>query len=443
MSHFDVIIIGGRCAGATLAVHLAQHDLKVLVVDRATFPSLPSVPSSPIIHPGTMRLLDELGIPEKSYTLPGGKIEHYILDFLGHFNAVVPTARMQLDRSYNYGIDRRKFDNAIWTHLQQNYPQVVTRDNFAVTDILKNSAGDVTGIVGKTPGRDPEEFTADLVVGADGRFSFAARKFGAEIVEESSDYPTAGYQAEWENVEEYADELPSSVCMYNTMQGMMVLFVPQAQRRYIVCAYMPSQNAKQNGAAPQEYYQALLESVPQVWNRLAHARQVGEVEAMRQIENGYREAFGNGWALVGDALHYKDPLDGQGIYDALVESKILGEVIARWKTGELSWQQAGAEYNRRVLEATHAMFLSTAARVKREVYSIPPKFIVNTLIRWLLTDPNYQAAFLRYIARAIDPSEVPSMPTAGMIWRGLKRDVRNWLTPKKQRQSPSTIPMGS
>jgi hypothetical protein len=82
------------------------------------------------------------------------------------------------------------------------------------------------------------------------------------------------------------------------------------------------------------------------------------------------------------------------------------------------------------------------ARVKREVHSIPPKLIVNTLIRWLLSDPGYQAAFLRYIARAIEPSEVPSMPTAGMIWRGLKNDIRNKL-PKKQRQSPSVMPMGS
>ena len=206
---------------------------------------------------------------------------------------------------------------------------------------------------------------------------------------------------------------------------------------------MPSQNAKQNGATPEQYYRETLQAIPQVWNRLAHARRVGDVAAMRRIENGYRQAFGNGWALVGDALHYKDPLDGQGIYDALIESKILGEAIARWKRGELTWQEAGAEYHRRVLEATHDMFLSTVSRVKREVHTIPPKLIAYTLVRWLLTDPAYQAVFLRYIARSAHPSEVPAMPTAGMIWRGLKRDLRNWITPKKQRQSPSAMPMRS
>jgi flavin-dependent dehydrogenase len=48
-SHFDVIVVGGRPSGATLATRLAQGGLRVLLLDRATFPSLPAV-SSPIIH---------------------------------------------------------------------------------------------------------------------------------------------------------------------------------------------------------------------------------------------------------------------------------------------------------------------------------------------------------------------------------------------------------
>ncbi len=79
MNKYDVIIIGGRCAGASLALRLAGHNLKILLVDRATFPSLPSVPSAPFIHPGMMRLLDELGIPESEYPHVGGKIERFVV----------------------------------------------------------------------------------------------------------------------------------------------------------------------------------------------------------------------------------------------------------------------------------------------------------------------------------------------------------------------------
>ena len=41
-----------------------------------------------------------------------------------------------------------------------------------------------------------------------------------------------------------------------------------------------------------------------------------------------------------DAFHYKDPLDGQGIYDAMVEAKALSEEIVLWINGEKSWEQA-------------------------------------------------------------------------------------------------------
>jgi flavin-dependent dehydrogenase len=98
-TNFDVIIVGGRCAGASLAIRLAQQKLKVLVVDRATFPSLPAVASSPIIYEGTMKMLEELGLSEDEYTHPGSRADNLVLNFVGHFSAVIPTSRLGLERS--------------------------------------------------------------------------------------------------------------------------------------------------------------------------------------------------------------------------------------------------------------------------------------------------------------------------------------------------------
>lgn len=424
-SHYDVIIIGGRNAGSSLAIRLAGHDLKILLVDRATFPSLPSVPSSPIFHAGTMRLIDELGIHESEYTHPGAKVENFVMDFVNYFHAVMPTSRMGLDRNYAYGIDRNKFDTVLWEHAAR-VPGVTARDGFSVMNVTKDAAGRATGIVGKTASGTPETFTADLVVGADGRFSFAAREFGAKIVEERNEFTGASYHAEWENVDDYGPDAPKAITFYNTNKGFFLIIIPIAERKYIVCTYMRSQDAHFGAKSIEEAYCEGLQRVPHMWNRLKNARRVTEVVGVRPIANGYREAFGNNWALVGDALHYKDPIDGQGIYDALIEAKALAEAIISWKKQGISWAQAGATYQQRVMDETHAMFLQTVGRVKQQVFTEAPEFLIKTYLRWMFNDANYQTQFLRYLARAINPTDFQTEPSISpkIVIEGLAGDIR-------------------
>jgi flavin-dependent dehydrogenase len=136
-----------------------------------------------------------------------------------------------------------------------------------------------------------------------------------------------------------------------------------------------------------------MKRIPEAWKRLQGARQITEVEGICPIENGYREAFGAGWALVGDAFHYKDPIDGQGVYDTLLETKILAEAIGPWRQGHITWEQAGTSYKEKAWAMTYPMFNMTTARVKREMHSFPPNAVIKTLLRWQLTDPGYQTAF--------------------------------------------------
>jgi 2-polyprenyl-6-methoxyphenol hydroxylase-like FAD-dependent oxidoreductase len=416
-SHYDVIIIGGRCAGSSLAIRLARQNLRILIVDRATFPSLPNIPSSPIIHAGTMRLMDELGIPEECYVYPDGKVTAYVMVIPGYFSAPIPTAQMEIDRNYAYGIDRNRFDTVLWTELHK-YPTITACDNFTVTGILKDTDGRVTGISSKHG-----QYTADLVVGADGRFSTTAQHVGAKVVEEKNECTAAAYHAEWENVEPLSEEYPNTVTFYNTLNGFALIFIPINTRKYIISTYMQSGMAGFGPQAIESAYCKGLQSIPDAWKRLEKARQVTPVVGIRKIQNGYREAFGKGWALVGDALHYKDPIDGQGIYDALVETKILSECIALWKAGNLSWDEAGAQYQQQIYEATHTMFTQTVNRIKQEVFTPVPPLIVKTVLRWAMTDLHYQKQFLKYLARAIDPREYPK-PNAGVILRGIWRDLR-------------------
>ncbi len=433
-NHYDVIIIGGRCAGSSLTLWLADQKLKILLIDRATFPSLPNVPSSPFIYPCTLRLMDELGFKESDYTLPGSKIERFIIEFVNYFHAEMPTSRMLLDRNYCYGLDRNVFDYALWQRAT-SVAGVTAYEGFSVTEITKDAAGNVQGIVGKTVDGKTEQYTADLVVGADGRFSFAARQLGAKIVEERNDHTTATYHAEWENVEDYSPQSPNAVSLYNTNQNFAVLVIPIATRKYIISTYMKSEAAHFGAQGVEKAYEEGLKRAPQLMKRLQNAKRVTDVVGVRPIENGYREAYGANWALVGDAVHYKDPFDGQGIYDALLETKILAQCIVEWKQRGLSWTDAGAKYQQQMMDATHPMFVQTVKRVQQAIYTKVPGFALKTIVRWVLHDPDYQTEYLQYLSRAIPPADYRIEPPISpkIIMNGMMGDLRHWF----KRQSTS------
>jgi len=419
-NHYDAIIVGGRIAGSSLALHLAKQNLKVLLIDRAHFPSLPQVPSSPIIHAGTMRLLDELGFDEKEYTHPDGIIKEYALTFLGHFQIFIPTELMKIDRNYAYGIDRNRCDAVLWDRASTT-PNVTAYSNFSAIGILEEN-GDVIGIIGKDSTGKEVRVTADIVIGADGRFSFIARAVGAKIVEERNEYIGASYHAEWENVEPISPDHLHTFGFYNTAKGFAIILIPIDTRKYIVSDYFTMDKASFGPQKLESNYLEGLQSIPEVWERLKNARKVTNIVGVKGIQNGYRTPYGAGWALAGDAVHYKDPIDGQGIYDALLGTKILAEAIHKWKLESCSWEESMKFYQDELWKETHPMFLQTVGRIKEEIYSEPPPFIINTVIRWTLTDPEYQAGFLRYIHRAIDPAERPT-PHPKFFFRGLKRDL--------------------
>ncbi len=409
MRGYDVIIVGGRPAGAALAAHLGKRGVRVLIVDRATFPSVPSVPSSPVIYPSAMRLLDELGIDEATYGDEHGRMHHLAFEFVPWWSTVLTMPRVA-GRDYVRGIDRQSFDQLLWENLAR-FSSVERRSGFAVRDVLRDERGRVSGIVGGSP---EERISADMVVGADGRFSVIARCVRSPVIEDAPSHTSTVYFAEWEDVAPPPDGMHGAHVCTNG-RGLDVLFFAMPGRRFSVNTHARSDRVDIGGDA-QRYYLDTIRSMPAAARRLGGARRVTEVVGMKRIGNGYRQASGPGWALVGDALHYKDPVDGQGIYDALLEAKLLDAALANDNL---------PGYEEAVRAATRPMFLATTERLRRELYDEPPVPVIRTLIRWMMTDPAYQTQFLRYLSRDV-PADGWMTPTlaAGAVLRGIGRDAR-------------------
>lgn len=421
---FDVIIVGGRPAGASLAAHLGAQGVKVLVVDRSLFPSLPGVPSSPVLFPCGMTLLGEIGIPEASYADPQARMGGIRFELADYFHTWMPVPTMACGRDYFYGIQRPSFDDLLWQNLAR-FPSVERRQGFSVVDLLRE--GDrVTGIVVEPRGggssEDREEITAHCVVGADGRFSLVARRVEAETYEARNDNTSTVYFADWEGAT-FEESGGPWAHIYTNARGLDIISFAMPGGRYSINTHSRSDRTQIDGDAT-GYYEGLLRSQPRVWHYLEGARRVSRVYGVKSIANAYRRATGPGWALCGDAGHHKDPVDGQGIYDALLSARVLAPALVSALSGEKPWDEAMADYERGLRASTHAMFMSTTGRLKRELYGEPPVPVIKSLIRWRLSDPSYHEAFHRLLNREIDPAILDSpWGIAASVGRGICRDV--------------------
>ena len=419
---YDVIVVGGRPAGAALAARLGAGGMSVLVVDKASFPSLPEVPSCPVLYAGTMALLAEIGFTEDLYAHAVTRVRAGVLMVEPYFHTrmVVPEL---FGRDYICGFDRAAFDAALWAYLGR-FPAVTRRERLRVDGLLRDDTGRVTGILGAEEGQPAERLHARLcVVGADGRHSLVARKVGARVIEDCSERTSTCHFAEWEALAPCPVDSEPIVQIVTRCRGVSVLFFPSANGRVHVATHVRSDRAD-TGGDPQQYYRRHLDDFAAVRQRLAGARQVGELLGVKKIANRYREAGGPGWLLVGDAVHHKDPVDGQGVYDALIEGKRLAELLLAAHHDKLTWDALVPAYARAIKEETGGMFRATMQRLARELYQEPPVPVICTMMRWLMQDPAYHHQFFAFLSRAIPPENWlgPSL-VLGAAARGILRDL--------------------
>ena len=306
---FDVIVVGARCAGAPLARMLASDGLRVCLVDKDGFPS--DTLSTHGIQPTGIEVLERIGV----------------LDSLLNLAPPILRLRMRFDDTPVPAADVVAITGA---------PGLSVR-RMALDEILVNAAADagaevrtqtrITGLVmdgGRVAGvtTPSEDLRAPLVVGADGTRSAVAQMVGAREYHATPNgrvFIWAYYEADPTDGEMWIGKIGDHTYLGMPTDGGLTLVA--------VCPSIARRNEVR--ADREAVYDAGLRAWPELHAGLDGVRRHGPVRTMANMRGFFRTSAGPGWALVGDAGHFKDPTPGQGIADALRQSETLAAAINR------------------------------------------------------------------------------------------------------------------
>ncbi len=360
MSAFDVLIIGGGPAGAFSAHLLAKEGFKVALLDSAE--EIKRKVCGEYLCPRGVTLLKHHGLFEmfNDKFLPvtgmdifapsGRKVE-------SHFEPVD-------DVHMGMSLHRQVFDETLLDLARVSGAEVLLGQKVVAIDkqtdhwLIQTQKG--------------KQFTARLIVGADGRKSFVAKHFDVQSPANPKRVALhcylTGHGAESRQGEMHLFE-----------NGNYIGLDPISNSEINFSLVCDAEDVRRAGGARE----AINEHIQKSKNLLDRFHHVGEdvkIFAVSPVHNSVVSISGNGWCLIGDASGFIDPLTGEGIYNGLLTAEILAsELLAERQNSLNDWRPALKRYAQR----------------RRDL--LRSKSRLNTLFQWLIRQPrlvNMIAEFL-------------------------------------------------
>jgi flavin-dependent dehydrogenase len=310
---YDAIVVGGRAAGAATAMLLARLGLRVLVVDRSRYGS-DTLSTHALMRAGTLQLhrWDVLGEVVASGTPPVRRTVFHYDD--GDVDVSLKPAG-GVDALY---APRRTVLDAILADAARGAGAEV-RFGTTVTDLVRADDGRVVGVSGHDRRGDGFIVRAPVTIGADGLHSVVARLVDAPLWRSAAGASTMVY-GYWDGVDvdgyHWYFRQRAGVGVIPTNGGAVCVFAAVA---------LDSVDA---GTAPRSLFDRTIARVaPEVAARLAGAPSSAGYRMFAGRPGWMRRPFGPGWALVGDAGYFKDPISAHGITDALRDAELLARAL--------------------------------------------------------------------------------------------------------------------
>lgn len=338
---YDIVIAGARCAGATTAMLLARGGFRVLVVDPLRYGS--DTLSTHALMRGAVFQLHRWGLLDAVRASGAPRIETTTFHYGDDTVEVRIKARDGVDALY---APRRTLLDPLLVDAAREAGAEVAH-GWSVTDLLRDGDGRVRGALVAGGDGASVEVAADLVIGADGLRSRVARVLDAPAVY-TTPHAACSIYGYWKGV-----TLRGYHWFYDT--GVSIGTIPTNEGDTCVFALIPQARfmERRREGIDALFHEAVAAVSPDLAEHVRSTESSGKLRAFPGNPGFLRRSVGPGWALVGDAGYFRDPITAHGITDALREAEMLSRaIIGDGHTGLSEYQATRDERVRGLLDVT-------------------------------------------------------------------------------------------
>ena len=320
MERVDVVVVGARLAGCAVAAPLARAGRRVLVLDKMAFPS--DQLSTHVLMPAGTSELAKLGALPRILALNPSQVRWIKVEAEG---IACPERVRPAADGIDYGVcvPRDLQDAELVESAREQGVDV--RERCALLS-LHRRAGRVVGVRYRGADGSEREVSATLVVGADGRRSTVASLVGAWTPYRVS---RNGRGLVFRYLEDPLAGTVDAETYYQWREGdsFAFAFPTTPAGRLLILLMGHRDEAGEARRDPEGYWLRKLGEHPGLAARVAGAPPGSKLRSTGETPAFFRASSGPGWALAGDAGHFKDPVTGQGMRDAMFAGRTLAEQV--------------------------------------------------------------------------------------------------------------------
>lgn len=339
-SRYDTIIVGARCAGAATACLLARAGQRVLVIDQGE-PDDDALSTHALMRPAVL-LLHRWGLLDHVIAAETPPVARATFHY-GDSPVEVPI-KSRDGIAALYAPRRTVLDPLLVAAARAAGAEVHHRTK--LVELVRDPVGRMRGAIVAHEGVT-SFVTADLVIGADGIRSRVARAVGAPTLRAGRHAATTVYA--------HVAGLAVDGYHWHYRPGVSAGEIPTNGGACVFAIAPSSRSRAELRRDPGTWFRRVLtEAAPDTAGRLAKVPLAVRPFAGRL--GCLRRAWGSGWALVGDAGFFRDPITAHGITDALRDAALLAHELASGAPDALArYEAARNDFAIPMLDVTDAI----------------------------------------------------------------------------------------